>query len=89
MKKFVFLTGKELSNAVQELYLNKGEVVVAETSFCEESESDIVIVSKGDSVEKIMFEDLQEELGIHFNVSISHYDEMEVGDYGIGYLFFI
>jgi len=88
MKKFVFVTGEELSNFVEALYLERGEKVTAETSFNEEEEKDVVVVTSEDSSEEIFVCDLQNELSEHFGHAITHYDEMEVGDFGVGFLFF-
>jgi len=88
MKKMIFLNNQELSNVVEEMYLANGKTVSAEVSFCEESELDVVILSTDSETETVVMEDLQDDLGKHLGVEITEYDEMEVGDFGIGYVFF-
>ena len=88
MKKFIFCTSQELSQEVEKMYMVKGEEVTATPSFCEETDQDIVVIEKIGVVEEIPFESLLNGLSEHFGHTINHYDEMEVGDFGIGFLFF-
>lgn len=89
MQKFLFLNRNELSEQIRKIYLARGEELQAETSFCEETEADIVILTKINSIESVILADLLNDLSEHFGVQITHYDEMEVGDFGVGFLFFI
>lgn len=82
------MSGAELSKTVEEIYFKKGETVKAETSFCEKTENDIMVIQKDDSTMNVRITDFQDELSSHLDCAITHYDEMEVGDFGIGFVFF-
>lgn len=88
MKKFAFFTRQDLVETVVELYKEKGFEVNAEIVFSEERDQEYVVVTSDHETEEILLEDLQDTLSIYLKIPFIDYDEMEVGDFGTGFLFF-
>lgn len=89
--KFLFFKRTELSQIVEEIYLVKNVNVIVNVLFNEETNEDafeIIPKTPGCKPFEISFLNFLPELSHHFHVSITHYDEMEVGDFGEGFLFF-
>lgn len=89
MKKFIFVKTDELSNVIEEIYQTKhNQDVNVIVTFDEENDTDVFEIVSSSKTSIVDFSKMIPELSNHFQESITHYDVMEVGDFGVGFLFF-
>lgn len=89
--KFIFLSVEELNNVATTLTSSIGTKVQSKVTYSEELDTDVVeVYTEGNNkaTEVIAMIDFLPEIEKHLNQSISSYDVMEVGDLGVGFLFF-
>ena len=77
--KSLCLTTEKLNELMSDLYKTTCEVV-----FCEEREIEVIRMSLE---REIALEDAFEELDAHFNVEITSFDVMELGEVGEVFVF--
>ena len=79
--KTLCLSAQNLNELMSAIYQTTSEVV-----FCEEKEIEIVRISPE---REIALEDTFEEIDARFNVEVSSFDVMDLGELGEAFVFFL
>lgn len=88
--KLLFLTAYELEEVAEKIMSNESkELIVCETGFSEEQDTDVIRVKMNESSEDIPVTGFLSRLNQYFGVDIQEYDVYEVGDFGEGFAFAI
>jgi hypothetical protein len=88
--KLSFYSTQELNEIATELFKSEGNSITCEVGHSEILECDAVdIYENSVLIKTVPVQDLLGKLGEHLQITITHFDVIEVGDFGIGFAFFI
>lgn len=90
--KFIFLNNEELNSMATSIISEKHANVTCQATFSEEEEMDVVeFYQNGENYayDTLPLDDFLPELSKHLHQPIHSFDLMEVGGFGVGFVFFI